>query len=236
MRSFRYLACVAMLGVVSACSHEKSEMGSGKMERSAKWVMLFDGKDLAGWHTYRQPEGTTPKNWKVTEEGALLCYKKGGDIISDGTYGNFVLDLDYKVEKGVNSGIIYRCDESEKACWQTGVEYQLIDNGDKNPLEEHMNAAAYALYGCSVDANKPVGEWNHAKIVADGTHVQHWLNGVKVVEYDTASDDFREREEKSKFHVYKNFAKLSAGHIAFQGDHSENVSFKNVKLMALPAK
>lgn len=233
MSVIRNIVCAALLVGVSACSHEQSgEMKHSEMGKQ-KWITLFDGADLAGWHNYRKPVGSTPGNWKVTPDGELMCYKKGGDLISDGTYGNFVLELDYKVMPHVNSGIIYRCDESQQRCWQSGVEYQLIDNEKKDPLEAHMNAAAYALYGCKTDANRPAGEWNHAKIVADGTHVEHWLNGVKVVEYDTASQDFKDRLAASKFHVYPNFAKLPAGHIGFQGDHSENVFFKNIKLMPL---
>ena len=190
--AIRNLLLLSSLLILPACSHTNTTSDSVYKDSApaAKataadqhWIPLFNGHDTTGWHLYHA-QGQPVTNWQA-QGGTLKCVTKGHDLISDASYSNFILDLDYKLEPHVNSGIVYRCDESEAKAWQTGVEYQLIDNETKDPLEAHMNAAAYALYGCTTDANHPAGQWNHARIVCDGTHVTHYLNGTKVVEYDT---------------------------------------------------
>jgi hypothetical protein len=176
-------------------------------------------------------------------DGALCRVdKSAGDIITADQFDNFVLELDYKVPPHANSGIMFRVSEDEARAPFTGVEYQILDNTDPKG-DSQKSGWAYALYrppddpatGKPVDATKPVGEWNHVKLVCDGPHVEQWMNGVKYCEYEIGSDDWNQRVEKSKFAKFPKFAKNAKGHIALQGDHG-NVSYTNIKLRPLPAK
>lgn len=165
-----------------------------------------------------------------------------GDIVYEKPFENFILELDYKVPAGANSGIMSRCSEDQGACWATGIEFQLLDNTDPHGDSE-KSGWAYALYkpaddpktGKPLDATRPIGHWNHVKIVYDGPHVEHWMNGVKYCEFEIGSDDFKQRVKQSKFGSMPKFAKNKAGLIALQGDHG-NVSFANIKVKPLPAK
>jgi hypothetical protein len=209
-------------------------------EKADGWVLLFDGKSTDGWRNFKSK--SISKGWKVID--GALCRMDGsaGDIVSDGEYDNFVLELDYKVPHHANSGIMCRVSEDKGTIWQTGIEYQILDNTD--PKGDSQKAGwAYALYqppkdektGKPLDATKPVGEWNHVKIVYDGKHVEHWMNGAKYCEFELGSDDFVARVKASKFGSMPKFAKNSTGHIGLQGDHG-NVCFANIKIKTIKAK
>ena len=129
-----------------------------------------------------------------------------GDIVYDEPFENFILELDYKMPAHANSGIMLRCSEDQPTAWATGIEYQIVDN--INPEgDTEMAGWAYDLYkpaddpktGKPLDATKPIGHWNHVKIVYDGRHVEHWMNGVKYCEFEIGSDDFKRRVKNSKF-------------------------------------
>jgi hypothetical protein len=209
-------------------------------EKAQGWELLFDGKTAHGWRNYRQK--TISAGWKVV--AGALCRVNGsaGDIVYDKPFENFILELDYKVPAHANSGIMSRCSEDQGTTWATGIEFQLLDNTDRQADTEKAGWA-YALYkpaddpktGEPLDATKPIGHWNHVKIVYDGPHVEHWMNGVKYCEFEIGSDDFQHRVKNSKFHSMPRFAKNKAGLIALQGDHG-NVSFANIKVRPLPAK
>ena len=209
-------------------------------EQAAGWKLLFDGKTTTGWHNFRKQD--ISQGWQVLD-GALSCVaKSAGDIITTEQYDNFELALDYKVPAHANSGLMYRVSEDEARAPFTGVEYQLLDNTDPQG-DAQKSGWAYALYqppldpatGRPVDATKPVGEWNHVKLVCDGRHIEHWMNGVKYCVYEIGSDDFNQRVAQSKFATWPKFAKYKIGHIALQGDHGD-ISFANIKLRPLPAK
>lgn len=225
------LACLLALLAIPARADEPANTLTDA-EKQAGWKLLFDGKTTDGWRNYQKQ--TISPGWKVID-GILTCSGKGaGDIITTDQYDNFELQIDFRIAKGGNSGIYYRCDESAPTGWQTGVEVQLLDNGKSNPLGLHQCGAAYELYGCTKDVVKPAGEWNHIRLVLDGKHVEHWINGEKAVEYDLGSDDFNARVAKSKFKNPK-FAKLAKGHLALQ-DHGSVIEFRNVKVRTLAAK
>ena len=209
-------------------------------EKAEGWKLLFDGKTTDGWRNFKKK--TISDGWKVIDGALCRLDNKAGDIVSDGEYDNFVLELDYKVPAHANSGILPRCSEDQRTTWATGIEYQLLDNTD--PKADPQKAGwAYALYkpetdpktGKPLDATKPIGHWNHVKIVYDGNHVEHWMNGVKYCEFDIGSDDFKSRVAASKFARMPRFAKNKSGHLALQGDHG-NVCFANIKIRPLPAK
>jgi hypothetical protein len=137
---------------------------------------------------------------------------------------------------------MYRVSEDQARAGFTGVEYQILDNTDPHG-DPQKSGWAYALYhppidpktGQPVDATKPVGQWNHVKLVCDGPHIEHWMNGVKYCQYEIGSDDWNRRVAKSKFAAWPGFAKNARGHIALQGDHGD-VCFANIKLLPLAGK
>ncbi len=203
------------------------------------WISLFNGKDLTGWRGYKKKD--VSKGWEV-KDGALCRVDKAADIVTVDQYDNFVLEVDYKVPEHANSGIIYRVSENKGSPWQTGIELQILDNTDPK-ADPQKSGWAYGLYkpandaktGKPLDATKPVNEWNHIKLVCDGPHVEHWMNGVQYCAFDIGSEDWKQHLAKSKFAKMDGFAKNTKGHIALQGDHG-NVCFMNIKLRPLPAK
>ncbi|MGA2254928.1 MAG: DUF1080 domain-containing protein [Thermoguttaceae bacterium] len=209
-------------------------------EKADGWQLLFDGKTTHGWRNYRQK--AISRGWKVVDGALSRVNGSAGDIVYQKPFENFVLELDYKVPAHANSGIMLRCSEDHGAAWATGIEFQLLDNTDPHGDSEKAGWA-YALYkpaddpktGKPLDVTTPIGHWNHVKIVYDGPHVEHWMNGVKYCEFEIGSADFKQRVQQSKFRSMPKFAKNKAGFIALQGDHG-NVSFANVKIKVLPAK
>jgi hypothetical protein len=207
-------------------------------ERAAGWKLLFDGKTTEGWRAYRGK--TMPDKWQVVD-GTLTFHPKasgkGGDIITVEQYDNFELALEWKIAPGGNSGIMYRVAETEDAPYYTGPEYQLLDNAKHADGRSRLTSAAscYALYAPSKDMTKPVGEWNKTRLIVNGSHVEHWLNGEKVVTYEIGSTGWEERVKASKFKDWKRFGKETKGHIDLQ-DHGDAIAFRNIKIRPLTAK
>jgi len=204
-------------------------------ERAAGWKLLFDGKTTNGWRRFKG-EGVGDK-WQVID-GALVFKPKGGktggDIITLDQFDNFELAIEWRVNPGSNSGIIYRVSEEEAAPFFTGPEYQILDN-DRHPDGKNKltsAASCYALYAPSRVVTKPVGEWNQGRIVAVGNHIEHWLNGVKVVSYDIDSDDWNRLVQASKFKEWKKFGRMKKGHIDLQ-DHGDEVAYRNIKIRTI---
>ncbi len=200
-------------------------------ERHDGWQLLFDGRTLTGWHTYQQSLGVT-RGWAV-EDGAIARVDSLGDLVSDQQFSNFELDLEWKVSRGANSGIFWWANEGTQYVYMNAAEMQVLDNanfkpdGDK-PLEQA--GALYDLYpvpqGTPV---KPAGEWNQVRIIAHGSKVQLWLNGVRTVDVNFDSDEMLKKIKNSKFNAWQSFAKSRRGHIALQ-DHSGKVWFRNIKI------
>lgn len=209
-------------------------------EKAEGWKLLFDGKTTAGWRNFKKD--SISKGWQVHDDALCRVNNSAGDIVTDDEYDNFVLELDYKVPPHANSGIMYRVSEDKGATWETGPEFQILDNTYPKG-DPQKSGWCYALYkpaddpktGKPLDATKPVGEWNHIKLVCDGPHVEHWMNGIKYCDYDIGSADWNQRVAKSKFGRMPKFAKNTKGHLALQGDHG-NVCFANIKLRPLPAR
>jgi hypothetical protein len=201
-------------------------------ERAAGWKLLFDGKTGAGWRGYRQQ--TLPAGWQV-KDGALVCVAGGGDIITDEQFKNFELALEWKISPGGNSGIFYRASEDSDAIYWNAPEMQVLDDARHPDGQSRMTAAgaAYDLYPSPAGIVKPANEWNAVRLVVNGNHVEQWLNGVKVVEYEFGSPDFQAKVKESKFAPHPNFGRNSAGHIGLQ-DHGDVVAFRNIKIRVLP--
>jgi len=224
-------------GIVSAADEPVPNTLTDK-EKADGWKLLFDGKTTKGWHKFKGKE--VGDRWQVVDGVLALKHKDGkdgGDIVTDEMFGSFELSIEWKVTPGANSGVMYRVEESEDSPGFTGPEYQILDNA-KHPdgrKKETSAASCYGLYAPSEDACKPVGEWNLARILIKGTHVEHWLNGKKVVEYDFDSDDWNKRVAASKFKEFKKFGMIKKGEIDLQ-DHGDDVSYRNIKIRALGAK
>jgi Domain of Unknown Function (DUF1080) len=202
-------------------------------EKAAGWKLLFDGKDFTGWRFYRGASPAAP--WSV-EDGAITVSGPGKDIITAGEYGAFELSIDWKISPAGNSGVIYMVKEDETAAqtYNTGPEMQVLDNERHadGKLESHRAGALYDLVAPSKAAAKPVGEWNTARIKVSHGHIEHWLNGVKVVEAPYGDDAWRKMVAGSKFKDMPLFGKASAGHIALQ-DHGDQVWYRNIKIRKL---
>ncbi|MFM8706029.1 MAG: DUF1080 domain-containing protein [Planctomycetia bacterium] len=198
------------------------------------WVNLFDGKTLAGWKSYSgKPIGT---QW-VVEDGALhLTGAGGGDIVTDKEFRNFELQFQWKVAPGSNSGVMYRVQPGDKAPYLSGPEYQVLDDAKhRDGANPKTSAAAlYALIAGTDKELKPVGEWNTGKIVLRGNHLEHWLNGRKVVETDLGTDAWKSMLAESKFKDWKQFGAAPQGMICLQ-DHGDKVWFRDLKIRELPA-
>jgi hypothetical protein len=197
-------------------------------EKAAGWKLLYDGKSLAGWRGFKA--AAPDKGW--TADGALSPdAKTSKDIITKDEFENFELTWQWKISPKGNSGLMFHVLEVGDETYESGPEYQILDNahGEKPP---ERAAALYALYPPSQDVPKPVGEWNDSRLVVDHGKVQHWLNGVKVVEYEIGSPDFKARVDHSKFRQWPQFASGKTGHIALQ-NHGNPVWFRDLKIRVL---
>jgi hypothetical protein len=220
-----------------------------KQEAAAGWHLLFDGKTTEGWHSTHGPDFPAT-GWEV-KDGLLSVTEHGGeeggnagDILTTRKYANFELLVDFRITPGANSGIKYFVDTAftpghEGHGSAIGFEYQILDDAvhpdaKKGRDGNRTEASLYDMIPAAKDKPvKPVGEWNTARIVIRGTHGEHWLNGVKVLEYNRATPQFREVVAESKFHVYPHFGEANDGYILLQ-DHGFPVSFRNIKIRELP--
>jgi hypothetical protein len=199
------------------------------------WVTLFDGSGLEHWRGFQQDD--VPAGWRV-EDGALAFVPGtgGGDLITREQYADFELELEWRISEGGNSGIFYRVSEdpSYSRTYQTGPEFQVLDNEGHSDgvTEKHRAGANYALHAPSRDVTRPVGEWNSVRIVADSAHVEHWLNGVKIVEYEQWSDEWQQLVDGSKFIDMPGYGQYHRGHIALQ-DHGDLVWYRNIRIRSL---
>jgi hypothetical protein len=206
-------------------------------EKKDGWHLLFDGKSLEGWSNFKKP-GIRP-GWQV-KNGTLACVDphNAGDIVTKDQFDWFELQLEYKMEPGANSGVIFHVTDAASMVWATGPEIQLQDNVAGK--DGQKAGWLYQLYkpendpktGKPLDATKPAGQWNHLRVVISPDKCLHEMNGVKYFEYVLGSEDFKKRVAASKFGKMEHFAKAQRGHLALQGDHGQ-VSFRNIKIRPL---
>jgi hypothetical protein len=205
-------------------------------ERASGWTLLFDGKTTQGWHSFKKE--SCPASWNVVD-GWLHCIGKGGgDVVSEKLYDQFDLSWDWKIAPGGNSGLKYFVLDSRNTA--LGHEYQLIDDerhpDGKNPNGNHGTASFYDVLKPTVTPpTKPPGEVNHSRILVKGNHIEHWLNGVRVIEYECGSAATLAAVKLSKFKTTPDFGTRQQGHILLQ-EHGGDVWFRNIKIRDLADK
>ncbi len=199
------------------------------------WKLLFDGNSLDGWRTYKNKEASS---WEIVN-GTLHCMpfdsaSQRADLITVDQYENFELAFEWKIGPQGNSGVMYRVTEAYEEPYLSGPEYQLLDDVGYPGETKEVNTSG-ANYDMHAPQNKklnPAGEWNTTKVVVNGNHVEHWLNEIKVVEYELRSPDWQQRKDASKWKDEKGYGMTSKGHIDLQ-DHGGEVWLRNIFIRIL---
>jgi hypothetical protein len=220
----------AAMIVVMALTSPSNSVGREQSAGNDGWRSLFDGKTTTGWRRYRQ--NAIPDGWQVVD-GALTRAGKGGDIVTVGQFGDFELTLEWNVAPGANSGVFFRVTEGDDPImWHGAPEVQIIDNARKDLKPEQTSGSNYDLHAPSRDVTKPAGQWNTLRILVNGNHVEQWMNGTKIVEYELGSEDWRRRVQASKFNEYPHYGQARRGHIGLQ-DHGDRVAYRNIRIRDL---
>ena len=214
---------ILLITVFISCSKTPSE-----------WTILFDGQSVTGMRGYKMD--SFPWDSWVIKEGTLKTIpgSKGVDIISTDIYKDFELELEWKLQSGGNSGIFYFATEDGNFIWQSAPEMQVLDN-TAHPDRMRKVTSAGALYDLIAPKNevvKPLGQFNQVKIISKDNHIEHWLNGQKLLEYEYGSEEMKALIGQSKFKDMPYFAKASSGRVGLQGDHGE-VWYKNIRIRKL---
>ena len=242
--------------ILTSCGEDKSkvEQVTGpnqltKEEIADGWKLLFDGKTFNGWRGIGRkdiPEG----HWKIEDNSIRKISSgeiptmpdgqplKGGDLLSIQTFNNFELNFEWKISEGGNSGVKYNVIEdvslNRESTNAFGYEYQVLDDekhsDNLNPT--HRAASLYDMIEAKGKTTKPIGEFNSSRIVFNKNHGEHWLNGVKVVEYDIDTPEFTSIFQKSKYRNNKDFTNHKVAHIVLQ-DHGDDCWYRNIKIKQL---
>lgn len=210
-------------------------------EKKAGWKLLFDGTSMNAWRGYQMKE--MPAEWAIVD-GTLSKTKTTEDIVTRDKFGDFELLIDWKVAPRGNSGIFYRATEDEKRVYWSAPEYQLAEDS-LTPDSRNIMTSAGAVYGFYPSIRgiaKRANEWNTTKIVAKGSHVEHWLNGTLIAQYEMWSPEWNIKlrgdptdstKKPLKFAPYPNWGMAKSGYIAIQGDHNGALNLRNIKIREL---
>lgn len=228
----------ALLGLLLAsCGGAQSSAQSSlntltPQEQAAGWRLLFDGRTTAGWRGWKMD--SLPSGWQVVD-GALTRVAGGGDIITRDKFKNFELTLEWDVAPRGNSGIFYRASEDDDAIYWTAPEMQVLDDAAHPDGQSRLTSAGanYGLDPSPAGVVRPSGEWNAVRLVVNGNHVEHWLNGVKVVEYELGTPAWVAKVRASKFAPHPHYGRNPEGYIGLQ-DHGDRVAYRNIKIRVLP--
>jgi len=200
-------------------------------ERQAGWTLLFDGRTIDRWRGYGTQ--TVPPGW-VVADGALTRARPAVDLASVDEFANFELSIDWKISPGGNSGIMFRVVEGADPPYYSGPEMQILDNAGHadGKAPETSAGSNYALHAPTKDMTRPVGQWNTARLLVNKSHVEHWLNGEKVVEYELGSPDWTTRVARSKFSAWPTYGRAATGRLVLQ-DHGDVVAYRNIKIRTI---
>ena len=230
-----------VLALTLTVGHAINAGPNPKNPKKGKWETLFDGKSFAGWHNYLKSGQPVTSEWAVDDGAIMYTGARGGsDLVTDKEYGDFELEVEWKIAEGGNSGIIFHVHEDPqyKATYQTGPEMQVLDD-ERHPDAKQGrdgNRTSGALYDIqkpvTPNAAKPAGEWNKARLVIKNGRGEHYLNGKKVADYPTSGPEWDAMIAESKFKDWKGFGKYPTGHIALQ-DHGNKVWYRNIRIREL---
>lgn len=204
-------------------------------EKQQGWILLFDGKTNKGW---TKPDGSAfPEKGWIISDGCLSIQQgqTGGDIVTVDEYSDFDLTVDFLMSSACNSGIKYFYYNYPKG-GRLGMEYQIIDDAlaEDNKFDTHLLGSLYDIF--TPDKSKvsvnPIGQWNTARILSKGMHVEHWLNGKKILEFERGSEKYLTGVTKSKFKCEPVFGMIEKGRILLQ-EHGSDISFRNIKILNL---
>jgi hypothetical protein len=202
-------------------------------ERAQGFRILFDGETFDGWRGFKRPD--MPAAW-VVEERAMRFTAEGaledrGSIISVEQFGDFELRLEWKISPGGNSGIFFRVSETTDRPYESGPEMQVLDDAGHPDGEDPMTSAGsnYGLHAPSSPVARPVGEWNEVRMLVEQGHVEHWLNGLKIVEYELGSEEWEQLVADTKFAAWPEYGRHPVGHIGLQ-DHGDPVWYRHIRI------
>jgi hypothetical protein len=207
--------------------------GARDAQQPGAWRSLLPDGKATGWRGYREKE--LPAGWAVVD-GALTRVGEAADIIyAAEQFGDFELELEWKISQNGNSGIFFRATEETERIYHNAIEYQVMDNigHPDNATEMTVAGSTYGLYPAPRDAVRPVGEWNTTRIVARGALVEHWLNGRKVTSYELGSTHWNTRVSETKFNQWPSFGRARRGFIGLQ-DHGDRVAYRGIRIRELP--
>ncbi|MFC5408844.1 DUF1080 domain-containing protein [Larkinella bovis] len=208
--------------------------------KQSGWIWLFNGSNLNEWVSAKT--GQTPQQgWTIAGKTLIANpggdkSKRGGDLVSRRKFASFELQFEFKLGPGANSGLKYFVKKYPDGAW-LGCEYQMIDDvGNKDIAadqdDKRRTAGLYELFAPSVRKLKPIGEWNEGRVLVKGNHVEHWLNGTKVVEYERGDQRFLAAKAQSKFKAIEDFGTMKEGHLLLQ-DHGDEAAFRNIRIREL---
>ena len=222
----RVVPILAAAVLVTVLSARDSSAVSG-------WRPLLDEQSRAAWRGWTSD--TFPPVWRLVGD-TLSKDATAEDLITRDEFGNFELEFEWKLSKGGNAGVFYRGTREYDHIYWSAPEYQLLDDANHLDGRSRLTSAAsdYALYASPAGIVKPADEWNAARIVVNGSHVEHWLNGKQVVTYELWSPDWKAKVAASKFAPYPNYGLAKKGSIGIQGDHAGTLTLRHMRIRELP--
>ena len=227
-----------MLRLILVCSlalamspAEQNAFARTAAEQADGWQPLFDGRSLSGWRGYKST--TPPAGWSAAN-GELVRNGEGGDLMTVEQFSDFELRLEWKISENGNSGVMYHVVTGDENPYESGPEFQILHNaGHKDGASPILSAGSnYAMHAPVKDVTRRVGEWNDIRLIVKGTHVEHWMNGVKLLEYEQFSPDWYARLKASKFAKMPPYGRHMRGHLVLQ-DHGNLVTYRNIKIKTL---
>lgn len=228
------LVVLAFAALVVSCKSAGGNAGTtaAAQSKAGPWRPLLTATSADAWRGYKMT--TMPPGWQVTD-GVLSKTKTTEDIITKEEFSDFEFEMEWKLAKGGNSGLFYRGSEEFERVYWSAVEYQLLDDANAADGKNRLTSAAsaYGLYAGPAGTVKPFGEWNTTRVVVKGAHVEHWLNGVKMVDMELWSPDWEAKVAASKFKTWAKYGRAKTGHIAIQGDHNGELSLRNIRIRTL---